>query len=374
MKRLLLISCAMFMAFSSLRAGNPDRAGEAGAYELLINGWARSSGMFGMNTSTVKGLESMRLNAAGLSFVEKTEVGVSYTLWMQGTGTNIVKGGVAQKIGEGNVIGVSLMNTNFGDIQRTTTSNPEGGLGTYSPNFMNIGISYAREFSNSIRGGVVVRLINERVDDIGSTGFALDAGIQYVTGPRDNLHFGVAIRNIGTPMTFGGDGFVFRTPEPDGGDYNISVSQRSQKFELPSVLHIGVGYDIYFGGNKSKKSVKNEEVPEDETEGDEEGEEANPFNRLTVVANFTSNSFGKDNYGLGLEYSFRDMFQLRVGYRMEAGMFSDDNDTRAHMGLSGGLTVEVPLGDDGPRLGIDYSYRPSQPWNGTHSIGLRFNL
>jgi hypothetical protein len=364
------------MGFYTSRAGNPDRAGEAGAYELLINGWARSSGMFSLNTATVKGLESMRLNAAGLSMVEQTEVGVSYTLWMQGTGTNIVKGGVAQKIGEGNVIGVSLMNTSFGDITRTTTQNPEGGLGTFSPNFMNIGLSYARAFSNSIHGGVVVRLINERVDDISATGFALDAGIQYVTGPRDNIHFGVAIRNIGTPMTFGGDGFVFRTQEPDAGDYNISVSQRTQKFELPSVLHIGAGYDIYFGANKSKKSVKNEEVPGEEEGEEEEGEEeeANPFNRLTIVANFTSNSFGKDNYGLGLEYSFREMFQVRVGYRMEPGMFSAETDTRAHMGLSAGVTVAVPLGDDGPRLGIVYSYRPSQPCNGTHSIGLRFTL
>lgn len=374
MKKLLLISCSLLMAFGSLRAGNPDRAGEAGAYELLINGWARSSGMFGMNSATVKGLESMRLNAGGLSFVEKTEVGVSYTLWMQGTGTNIAKAGVAQKIGEGNVLGVTIMNTSFGDITRTTTQNPEGGLGTYSPNFMNIGISYSRAFSNSIRGGVVFRLINERVDDINSSGFALDAGIQYVTGPRDNLHFGVSIRNIGTPMRFGGDGFVFRTPDLEDGDYNISVSQRSQKFELPSVLHIGVGYDFYFGGNKTKKSVKNEEEPTEEDEGEEEEEEALPNNRLTVNGSFTSNSFGKDNYGIGLEYSFREAFQLRFGYRFEAGMFSDDNNTRAHMGLAGGLTVEVPLGKGGTRLGIDYSYRPSDPWNGTHSVGLRFNL
>jgi hypothetical protein len=35
---------------------------------------------------------------------------------------------------------------NFGDIDVTTESNPEGNIGTFSPNFTNIGFSYAKEF------------------------------------------------------------------------------------------------------------------------------------------------------------------------------------------------------------------------------------
>lgn len=31
-----------FIAVDSVQAGNPDRQGEAGAYELLLNPWARS--------------------------------------------------------------------------------------------------------------------------------------------------------------------------------------------------------------------------------------------------------------------------------------------------------------------------------------------
>ncbi len=363
------------MALTQAQAGNPDRAGEAGAYELLINGWARSAGQMGMNTASITGLEAMRFNVGGLAFVEKTEIHVSYTNWLQGTGTNIVKGGIAQKLGESNVIGVSIMNTSFGAIMRTTTTNPEGGLGTFNPSFLNIGLSFARSFSNSIHGGVVIRLVNERVDDVNSSGFALDAGIQYVTGPRENIHFGVSIRNIGTAMKFGGDGLTFRAPDPATGEYNITVSQRSQKFELPSVLHIGAAYDIYFGANSSKKSIQNETEEGEEEEGEEEEEEANPFNKITISANFTSNSFGKDNYGFGIEYSYRGAFALRFGYRFENGMFSDTENTRAELGFAGGATVEIPLANNGrTRMGIDYAYRPTNPWNGTHSIGLRFNL
>ena len=38
---------------------------------------------------------------------------------------------------------------------------------------------------------------------------AVDAGIQYVTGPNDNIHFGISLRNIGTPMRYSGEGLSF---------------------------------------------------------------------------------------------------------------------------------------------------------------------
>ena len=44
--------------------------------------------------------------------------------------------------------------------------------------------------------------------------------------------------------------------------------------------------------------------------------------------------------------------------------------------LAGGFSVEVPFKQNGPSIGIDYSYRASDlnMYNGTHSIGLRFDL
>src|SRR5437660_947917 len=70
-------------------AGNPDRAGSAGAQELLINPFARSSGWGGANSSKARGLESMFLNVAGIAFTKKTEVVFSRTAWLGGSGINI---------------------------------------------------------------------------------------------------------------------------------------------------------------------------------------------------------------------------------------------------------------------------------------------
>ena len=59
-----ILFCFLFFA-TVVEAGNPDRQGEAGAYELLMNPWARSAGLHTMTTSMIMGVEALRLNPAG---------------------------------------------------------------------------------------------------------------------------------------------------------------------------------------------------------------------------------------------------------------------------------------------------------------------
>ena len=75
----LLLACAFT---TNLSAGNPDRVGSAGASQLLINPWARSSGWGGSNIASVRGLESLYGNVAGLAFTDKTELIFSRSSWI----------------------------------------------------------------------------------------------------------------------------------------------------------------------------------------------------------------------------------------------------------------------------------------------------
>ncbi len=342
-------------------AGNPDRAGEAGAYELTINPWSRSAGLMGMNSSRVLGLEAERINVAGLAFTHKTEVLFSRTHLMQGTDIFINSFGIAQRLGKqdenANVISLSFMALDFGEIERTTTSNPEGGLGTFKPQFFNIGVAFSREFSKRIYAGALLRVVSERIDNLRAFGFCVDMGIQYVTGPLDNVRFGISLRNVGTPMKFGGDGLIFRGLAPEG-EYQQSISQRTEKFELPSLLNIGASYDFYLDNMSNEK-----DKPHD--------------HRLSVLFNFTSNSFGKDQVGGGLEYSWKDFLMIRAGYRWEKGIFDDAERTSVYLGYSGGFSAQFPLKKDkkdSPTIGIDYAYLATSPFKGTHHYGIRFNL
>ena len=79
-------------------AGNPDRQGEAGAAQLLMNPWAPSAGLHSLNTAGVFGVESMRINPAGLSRMSGTNVMLGYANYLQGTDISMQGGGRRRQI------------------------------------------------------------------------------------------------------------------------------------------------------------------------------------------------------------------------------------------------------------------------------------
>jgi len=298
------------------------------------------------------------LNVAGMAFTSKTEILFTNTQWLVGSGVQINTFGLSQKIGDAGVIGLGISNMSFGEIDITTAELPEGGVGTFSPNFLNIGVSYAKNFSNSINGGITVRIINQNISNLSATGVAFDAGISYTTRlgskdkekNKDNLQFGIALKNVGPPMKYSGDGLSVRGSVP-GSDNSLTLEYRSAKYEMPSSLNIGVTYHW-----RDLKLV----------------------HRVTGAANFTSNSFSKDQFNFGLEYSFKDLFMLRGGYVLQFGKGGQDIASSALTGPTAGATVEVGIGKKGSdkktKLGIDYSYRLTNPFSGVHSVGLRIAL
>lgn len=340
------------ISFNQSFGGNPQRAGQAGASELLINPWARTSGWGGANIAGVRGLEGIYSNVAGLAFTQKTELIFSQTSWLQ-YGSKMFSAddavciissfGFSQKVGESGVLGFAVMSMDFGDIEKTTVELPDGGIGFFSPKFMNMSVSYAKIFSNSIYGGATVKIISEQISNVGASGAALDAGIQYVTGAKDNMKFGISLKNVGPRMSFTGDGLSFRGQV--GDDYKMTVEQRSSELELPALLNIGISYDV---------NVQR--------------------HRITGAGTFTSNSFQKDQYILGGEYAYREMVMFRMGYTYEEGIRTPSTRTTALRGPSAGFTVELPMGDSGSTFGLDYSYRHTDPFQGSHTIGARINL
>ncbi len=333
----------------SVFAGNKDRSGQAGASELLINPWPRSSGWGSVNMAKVKGVEAMWGNIAGAAFTQGTQIQFAYTDWLRGTGTSLIAFGLSQKIGDAGALGIQVVSMNFGEIEITTTDSPDGGVGVYNPTLMNIALTYSKAFSNSIYAGLVVKLISESISDVNAFGIAIDAGIQYVTGENDQIAFGIALKNVGPKMNFSGDGLSLRSLIP-GQDNLFTMDQRSMPFELPAQLNIGAAYDFL--------------MPAD--------------NRITLAANFTSNSFTKDQIGLGLEYSFKDILMIRGSYTYENGMWEDittSDKTNVNNGISAGISLALPLNKEkGTFISIDYAFRETVSFNHNHTLGILFNF
>jgi len=341
-------------------AGNPERAGQAGASQLLINPYARNTGWAGSNQSRVKGIEAQFLNVAGTAFTRKTEVNFARTNWLVGSGISMNAFGLTQHVGETGAIGFGVVALNAGKIDVTTEDQPEGGLGTFNPTFYNINLSYAKGFSDNIYGGINVKVISEQISNVSARGVAIDAGIQYQTGKYDQVHFGISLKNVGPKMQYKGDGLTFQgTSHGSAANYQLTVSNRSAAFELPALINIGGAYDFYL--TKDTAGLLK-------------------THRITLAANFTSNSFTYDNYLFGLEYSWKDILFLRGGLYTEKYIFKKGNTDlnaqrmTAFTGPTCGATVEIPFGEKKSTFGIDYSYRFTNPFGGVHSFGVRINL
>jgi hypothetical protein len=351
MKKYISTLFCAFMASAVAFGGNPDRQGQAGAYELLLNPWARTTGLNMLNVSSVKGAEAANLNVAGLGRINKTEVALGHAIYLRGTGLSLNALSLAQKVGENGVMGISLNSVSFGKIPITTTGLPEGTGATFSPTFFNLGASYAHQFEKKVSVGVTLRLINESLADVSAFGFSMDAGVQYMTGSEtypERFKFGIALRNVGSRMRFGGQGLNHAATNPDGTlNYALTYSKQAAEFELPTQLHIGAAYDV---------------LPEEKM-------------RLTAMVNFTSNAFSRDEVGGGLEFNFNNLIALRGSYKYEVGTTSATLNRSVHTGIAGGLTVNIPVSKlSSQAIALDYGYQHTRVWDGTHTVGLRIQL
>lgn len=351
-KGTLLVAASLLMA-SPAMAGNGDRIGSAGATELLINPWARSAAWGDASVSCGTGLDAVYTNIAGLAFTDKTQIRFDRSNWLGGSGIAINSAGLAQRVSDNSVISVTVMAMTFGDIQITTVDLPEGGIGNFKPTYSNFNVGFAREFTNSIYGGVNFKVVNESIANIRGTSVAIDAGIRYITGEQDQMKFGITLKNIGPTMTFKGDGMHIQIMYPETGEL-ATLEQRSASFEMPSTLNIGGSYDFNF----------------------------NETNKLTLALAFSANSFSNDQYRIGLNYGMdikKAAFNIMAGYVYEKGLFSKDGfvaegRVTAMSGLTAGVSVDAILGKNKNRLGIQYCYRHANPFSGSHTVGLSIDI
>lgn len=322
--------------------GNPQRAGSAGASELLINPWAGSAALANSSVANVKGLEATFMNIAGLAHNEGTEIGFANTQWLVGSGISVNAFGIAQHVGSSGNLSLTVQSFDYGEWEVTTEDQPEGGAGTISPSAMVIGLGYSQRFTTNIYGGIHIKVYNSNISNLSATGVAIDAGVQYITdlaGGDRNFQFGITLKNVGPAFGYGGDGLALTLEVPTGG-YSQTYQSRSADYELPTQLSLGAAYDW--------------DIDPD-------------VHRITFQAAFIANSFEKDNYNVAVEYGFKDWFALRGGYLMTDNR-ADGRQTSAIMGPTAGVMFNAPLTSK-VGLRFDYTYRATRTFSGIHTIG-----
>jgi len=89
------------------------------------------------------------------------------------------------------------------------------------------------------------------------------------------------------------------------------------------------------------------------------------------LTNFTSNAFSLDQIGGGVEFFFKDLIVLRGAYRYEIGATSIE-ENNIYSGFAGGFSINVPMSKKNKnKLSLDYAYRTTYRFRGTHNFGVR---
>ena len=346
MKIKLLALCAAGLSLTGLvapgAAAQDDRAGTQAMEELLVPVTPRTVALGNTLTSGLDdlvGVEAAQSNPAGILASTGTNAMFSRMEYVEDIGINYF--GVSQKFGA-NSVALSLVSWDYGDIARTSESSPDpnpNALETYSASTYVFGATYSRQFTDRIGAGATLKALGRTIDNVNSNGLAFDAGITYVV-PESGLRFGVSLQNLGSGMTFGGDGLRRSVPNqgPNGGG-DIAGEVDDLEAQLPSVLNFGAAYTRQFAGDVS----------------------------VSGMANFRSVSYDQDQYSAGLELGYAGMVYARGGFNITA---DTDQDFWQGWNIGGGLNLNV----QSTALKVDYAYRPSDVFGNVNMFSVAVGL
>jgi len=332
MKNILIILLAFILLLAvDTFAGGGKRTGTAGAAELMIPVGPRGIAMGESNLVNTTGIEALYWNPAGVSHMQgNADVMFSHMSYIADIGVDY--GAVAANFEGFGTIALSIKSLAIGDIPVTTTVNPDGTGETFSPTFIVAGLSYSKMLTEAISVGITGNFVSERMADVSASGFAIDFGVIYQNlADVNGLSIGVVLKNLGTDMKFDGSGMYQQTVV--GGVARLTKIDAAA-FEMPFNFQLAVGYN----------PVVDEQ------------------NSLLFTGLYQNNNFLGDEYKLGGEYGYNDLFFVRAGY-----LLSPQSDEYVY-GFTGGAGINYEV--EGFGFKVDYAYREVEFFDGNHVFAL----
>ena len=310
-----------------------SRVGQAGFQFLKLPTHARQAGMGGVNSSLGRGDAASSLtNPASLVDMTSLNIGLTNVRWF--ADINYYSMAAARYFEGIGVIGVNLLFLDYGDMPRTENRAilvdgvPTGrsevltDLGTVTAQDLALGVSYARRVTEQLHFGVNAKYITETLDDATVGAWAVDIGTVFHTGIR-SLRVTMVGRNIG--------------PDTQIASFDERIGYEPADVRMPVNFSFGAAYDLMEGG-------------------------AGSLHHWTVAAEFVHPNDGAEKVNMGTEYTFRNLFSVRGGYR-----FNYDEE-----GLTLGTGINVGL--SGYTLNVGYAFWEFGRLGSVHIVSMAFGL
>lgn len=344
LKKLLLVLLISVFAVADSFAGGQDRAGTSAAPELRIPVGGRYLAMGGANVASAVGLEAMYWNPAGVS-INETSANALFSYRSYLADMSMQYAAVSGNFEGLGTIALSFRDLNVGQIPVTTVGQPDGTGEIFSPTYFILGLTYARALTDRVAIGVNFNLISERWASVSTSGFSVDAGVQYrnlLDVP--NLAIGVVVKNLGGSMKYDGTALWVQNNDPNSDRGITFYKVGTQSFSLPSEISLGISYSRQI---------------------DEE-------NTLSFAGAFVNNNYSYDDYKVGMEYSYKDILFLRGGY-LKSPDASPNTNPNIFQGFSFGAGLNFKDFTD-INLSVDYAYIPVKFFSSSNAVTVRFGF
>ena len=316
-----------------LFANKPYRVGTTAASFLEMGIGSAASGMGEAQVGVVRDLSSVYWNAAGLAYMDNSEVQFSYQPWIADIDVAFIGGGVAlPRIG---TLALSITSMNYGRTGVTTLEMQEGTGETYQATEYAAAFSYARKLAQWFAFGASGKFISSNIWHMKAQAMALDLGVlvntHFLSPTGERAHgmtIGMSISNYGTRMRYDGMDLlrpIDILPDQNGNYKDVQGQFRLQQWELPLVLRLGVA--VYPIVTRSQK--------------------------LTVAVDALHPNNNSESLNFGAEYGYlipgTGRFMVRAGYR---GLYMDESEYDLTFGAGVHLMM---LGNK--LVKIDYAYK-----------------
>jgi len=240
----LLKRIFVFVVMTSVIVLPQSKVGTTAANFLTIPVGARATGMGSAFVAVANDVSSVFWNPAGLSWIEKNELNISYSEWLVNTKHNWVAFGL--KLGDFDAIALSFNQLDFGSEEITTPDQPNGTGQFWSADDLAITLTYAHFLTDKLSVGGNFKYITQNIYNESANAFAIDVGLLFHTEIA-GLNIGMNISNFGTEMKLDGKDLlepVDIDPSNTGNNANIASRLSTDSWPLPLVFSVGISWEM----------------------------------------------------------------------------------------------------------------------------------
>ena len=272
-----LLLIAVWMLMPSYALG--QKVGTTSMQFLKIMPDARMAAMGGTASLVQPSANAVFVNPAGLASVDDFDVRFSYVDWF--VDINVSAASVAYAFDRVGTVALNVTYMGMGEIEETRVDQLgfqgdtyNSGLtgATFSPSSAALGLSYGRFLTSQFSFGVSAKYVREDLGRAAASQVLFDGGLLYRTGYR-SVTVSAGVRHFGGDVTF-----------------------VNEAYPAPQEFYLGISSSVF--------------APESSLLGDFGGQ------TLRMAAEITHPRDAGQQYNLGAEYGFRDVFFLRGGYRL----------------------------------------------------------